>query len=108
LKAINQRSTREIDMKDEAAFHDEARRYSEACCGPDSQLGKLYQAILDAEEKGDYDAVDELRQETAESILSVEQLTHSFRANCTWEILITTGGPAATVVVEVNVDGIAL
>jgi hypothetical protein len=92
-------------MKDEAAFHDEARRYYQACIGPDSQLGKLYRAILDAEEIGDYDAVDELRQDTAESILSVEQLTHSFRASCTWEILVTTGGPAARVVVEVNADG---
>ena len=32
-------------------------------------------------------------------------MTHSFRDYCELEILITTGGPAARVVVQVDIDG---
>lgn len=92
-------------MKDKSAFHDEARRYYEACFGPDSDTAKRYQKLFDAEEAGDWDTVDELREEECDDVLSVEQLTHSFRGNCTLEVLISTGGPAARVIVEVNDDG---
>jgi hypothetical protein len=95
-------------MKGTAEFHNAARQYYDACFGPESDTAKRHQALLDAEEKGDYDAVDELRQEESESVLSVEQLTHSFRSHCEWEILITTGGPAARVVVQVDIDGLVV
>lgn len=92
-------------MKGETEFHDEAQRYYQACFGLDSDTAKRYSALLQAEEEADYDLVDELREEEAESVLSIEQITHSFRGNCTWEILICSGGPAARVIVEVNCDG---
>jgi hypothetical protein len=100
-----QPSHKENDMKGTAEFHQDAQHYYEACFGPESDRAKRYETILKAEEEGDYDAVDELREEEAESVLSVEQLTHSFRGNCEWEILITSGGPAARVLVEVDVNG---
>ena len=92
-------------MKGTAEFQAAAQCYYEDCFGPESERSERYQAILEAEESGDYDKVDELREEEAESVLSVDQLTHSLRGNCEWEILLTTGGPAARVVAEVDVDG---
>lgn len=92
-------------MEGTASFEEAARHYYVACFGPESERFVRYQAILKAEESGDYDAVDELREAEIEDVLSVEQLTHSFRGNCEWEILLTTGGPAARVRVEVNIDG---
>jgi hypothetical protein len=86
-------------------FQEAARQYYEACFGTESDHFTNYQAILAAEAACDFDLVDELRETEAESVLSVEQLTHSFRGNCEWEILLTTGGPAARVVVEVDVNG---
>lgn len=87
-------------------FQDAARQYYESCFGTESDHFMNYQAILAAEAAYDFDFVDELRDIEAEGVLSVEQLTHSFRGNCEWEILLTTGGPAARVVVEVDGDGI--
>jgi len=92
-------------MKSNAEFHEEARQYYETCFGKESERYKRHQAILDAEEACDFDAVDELREEESYDVLAVEQLTHSLRGNCEWEILLTTGGPAARVIAEVDCDG---
>jgi hypothetical protein len=86
------------------AFEEAARQYYSACFGPESERFAHYQAVVDAEESGDYNAVDELREAESEDVLSVEQLAHSIRGNDEWEILLTTGGPAARVRVETNSD----
>ncbi len=88
-------------MERTTEFHDSARRYYEACFGPESDRAKRYQALRDAEERDDQDTVEELRDAEADDVLSVEQLTHGLRSSCQWEILLTTGGPAARVVINI-------
>lgn len=92
-------------MNSDVEFHTAAQQYYEACFGKDSERYERYQAILAAEEACDFDTVDDLRQQEIDDVLSVEQMTHSLRDNCEWEILLTTGGPAARVIAEVDVDG---
>jgi hypothetical protein len=92
-------------MKGTEDFHKAARLCYMQNFGSESERVKRYGALLKAEEAGNYDKVDELREAESEDVLCVEQLTHSLRGNCEWEILLTTGGPAARVVAEVDIDG---
>ena len=49
---------------------------------------------------------DEIGVELGESLLSVDQMTHGVYADGdTWQVLLTTGGPAARVVITTDADG---
>jgi len=49
---------------------------------------------------------DEIRAGLGESLLSVDQLTHGIYADGdTWQVLLTTGGPAARVVITTDAYG---
>ena len=49
---------------------------------------------------------DQIRIELGESLLSVDHLTHGVYADGdTWQVLLTTGGPAARVVITTDADG---
>ena len=49
---------------------------------------------------------EEIRIELGESLLSVDQMTHGVYADGdTWQVLLTTGGPAARVVITTDADG---
>jgi hypothetical protein len=61
-------------------------------------LGENLPFRIKVEEAGNYGAVDELQEEKAESILSVEPPAHSLRVTVSGTI-VTSGGPAALALV---------
>ena len=67
-------------------------------------------AITDAMEHAyDYDHEDrfeELETQIQEDPLSIDQIDHNFRCDGdTWEVLMSTGGPATRLIVETDPDG---
>lgn len=88
-------------MERTTEFENAAQRAYDNSFGPTSDRAIRYQALRDAEQRDDQDTVELLRDEEAEDVLTVEQLTHGFRTSCQWEILLSTGGPATRVLVNI-------
>lgn len=89
-------------MERTTEFHDAAQRAYDDSFGPNSDRANRYQALRSAEKRDDQDTVELLRDEEADDVLSVTQLTHGFSSSCQWEILLSTGGPATRVVVSID------
>ena len=52
------------------------------------------------------DRVEELETQIQEDPLSIDRIAHNFRCDGdTWEVLMSTGGPATRLIVETDPDG---
>ena len=79
-------------------FHRAACDYYEACFG--DHLAELSLVSSD-----DIDDECEALGFDLESILSIDLVTHAPYGNCQWAVLLTTGGPAARVLVHTDEKG---
>jgi hypothetical protein len=104
VKAINQPSHKEIDMKGTSEFQKAAQRYYEDSFGPGSERAERYQAMCDADYDREWNTLHELREAMKKSIINARLANHSMFSDCAteFEIVLATGEPFARVFVELD------